>query len=85
MNYLSMRIVGSSQLLRTAVSTLIDQVLATPFFYIIWYYGIGILEGQPISDIRNQLKAELVPTILAAWRVWPFYTFLQMYFIPEPL
>ena len=47
MNHLSMRVVGSSQLLRTAVSTLIDQVLATPFFYIIWYYGIGILEGQP--------------------------------------
>ena len=85
MNHLSMRVVGSSQLLRTAVSTLIDQVLATPFFYIIWYYGIGILEGQPITDIRKQLKAELVPTILAAWRVWPFYTFLQMYFIPEPL
>jgi hypothetical protein len=84
-NYFSMYCIKESKFLRILLSTFIDQTTMTPLFYIIWYYCIGILESQTLKDIKQQVHDELIPTIISAWKVWPFYTFFQMYFLPEQL
>lgn len=84
-DYFSFYMVKQSKFLRTVLSTLIDQLTMTPLFYIIWFCCIGLLESNSLEDIRRQLNDELIPTIISAWKVWPFYTFFQMYFLPQQL
>ena len=79
------RLVGKSLFLRTIVGCFFDQVFFTPFFYVVWYFFIGLLEGKQIEEINVQLKEELRPTITAAWKLWAPYTFIQMYFLPPML
>ena len=32
---------------------------------------------------KDKVKRDLWPALVAAWRIWPFYTFISMYFLPE--
>ncbi len=78
---------GKSKFLQTCFLTLADQIVFNPFYYIFWFVCLGTLNGErtTIEEHVAYLKKVLVPTLLDALRVWPLYTFLSAYFLPEAL
>ena len=76
---------GRSLFLTTAINCALDQFLFNPFYYVVWMISFGYMAGsfESWEEATDKVKRDLWPAMLAAWRVWPFYTFISMYFLPE--
>ena len=76
---------GGSLFLTTAINCALDQFLFNPFYYVVWMISFGYMAGsfESWEEATDKVKRDLWPAMLAAWRVWPFYTFISMYFLPE--
>ena len=76
---------NGSLFLTTAINLRTRSVFFNPLYYIIWMISFGYLAGSFDSweEATDKVKRDLWPAMLAAWRIWPFYTFISMYFLPE--
>lgn len=56
----------------------LGTALNTTAFLII----MGILKGQPASQIGSNLRTELAPIVLAGYRVWPIASIISFTLVP---
>lgn len=68
--------------LDTAAQTAADQLLFAPVGIGMYFVGIGVLQGQNWQEIKSQLTAKYVPTLLNNWKVWPAFQMVNFYFVP---
>ena len=77
---------GLAGLLLEIYGYLIFAVLSSnDAYYVVWMISFGYMAGsfESWEEATDKVKRDLWPAMLAAWRVWPFYTFISMYFLPE--
>eukprot|EP00943_MAST-04B_sp_MAST-4B-sp1_P001479 g1479.t1 len=84
-NRVTPRFTGGSLFLTTAINCALDQFFFNPFYYVVWMISFGYMAGSFDSweEAKDKVKRDLWPALVAAWRIWPFYTFISMYFLPE--
>mmetsp|Transcript_1894 Transcript_1894/g.3774 ORF Transcript_1894/g.3774 Transcript_1894/m.3774 type:complete len:197 (-) Transcript_1894:34-624(-) len=62
---------GSTPFKSGLSKTLIDNFIHVPFFYTpSFYFTVGLLQGQSISEVWTTLRTEFVATVLPCWLLW---------------
>ncbi|KGN59408.1 protein sym-1 [Cucumis sativus] len=64
------------------VRLLLDQFIFTPVFIGVFLSGLLTLEGRP-SDIIPKLQQEWFSSVVANWKLWIPFQFLNFRFVPQ--
>lgn len=68
---------------RTIVKkVLADQLVASPVFLLIFFMGLGTLEGQVAQDSLKEFKTKFPVTWLVEWMFWPPAQAVNFYLLP---
>ncbi|XP_044754931.1 mpv17-like protein 2 [Coccinella septempunctata] len=59
-----------------------DQLLMGPACIMIFFTGLGLLEGKSLSNINDEIKSKFLIVYKMDWVVWPPTQFLNFYFVP---
>jgi len=62
----------------------IDQAIFSPFFYVVYYIYMGILNGT-LSTVPRQIRKELVATSIDSAKFWTVVQFFNFKFVPTEL
>ncbi|GAM25535.1 hypothetical protein SAMD00019534_087100 [Acytostelium subglobosum LB1] len=62
----------------------VDQLIFAPFINILFYTVLSLLDGKP-GAILIKLYFDLIPTLMASWKVWPLAQFINFKFVPPHL
>lgn len=47
-----------------------DQVSYGPFWFLVYFTFMAVLEGRGPASVREQLREEMVPAIVSSWGIW---------------
>lgn len=67
--------------LAVAAKVALDQLLQTPFGYALFFSFMKAAEGRPQDAVR-EVRAKLVPTLIANWYLWPAAQLLNFTLVP---
>eukprot|EP00879_Flechtneria_rotunda_P033957 GHRR01037890.1.p1 GENE.GHRR01037890.1~~GHRR01037890.1.p1 ORF type:complete len:236 (-),score=67.79 GHRR01037890.1:42-683(-) len=59
----------------------LDQLVQTPFGMALFFSLMKVLEGHP-QAVQQELKAKLMPGLLANWKLWPAAQLINFMVIP---
>jgi len=62
----------------------IDQVLFSPFFYVVYYVYMGLINGK-LHEVPRQISKELIPTSIDSAKFWTIVQFVNFKFVPVEL
>ncbi|XP_077286733.1 mpv17-like protein 2 [Arctopsyche grandis] len=69
-------------LLTVGRKIVVDQLIASPFCIILFFSGMGIMEGNTVKECGDELNEKFMTVYVADWCVWPPSQFINFYFIP---
>ena len=49
---------------------------------LLFYPAINIIEGKPMSQMFEDLKAKYIPTMIANYKLWPAANLVNFLFVP---
>lgn len=78
---------GAHPLLRTSVSTVLDTLLFSPVFYVLYFLFFGFFSGayKNLDEAVRDIKIKLLPAWSAGCKVWPIVNFVNMFVLPQRL
>lgn len=83
--YLSLsKLVSGSGAFNAGFRLLLDQFLFSPLFIGVFFASLLTLEGRS-SEILPKLKQDWVAAVLANWKLWIPFQFLNFLFVPQQL
>ncbi|ELT87101.1 hypothetical protein CAPTEDRAFT_150250 [Capitella teleta] len=59
-----------------------DQGVACPGFLLLFFGGMGLMEGQSQEEIKSEIKCKFVPLIIADCCFWPPMQAINFRFVP---
>jgi len=62
---------------------LLDQIIAAPFFALLFIYGADLLEGRSLSHCWAEFKDKFPQIYLFDWIIWPPTQFINFRYVPE--
>lgn len=62
-----------------------DQLLYAPFATAVFFLVIKMAEGNDIKYATDFVRANLLTTMVCAWKVWPFVDVVNFTFVPAHL
>jgi protein Mpv17 len=75
---------GVSQNVIVFKSMLYDQTVHASIFTIVFYYYMGLVNGNNVEDTTKDLKQKYWPTMLDNWKLWPAAVLINFKFVPIP-
>ena len=72
----------SRSLRSVAKKVVLDQCVAGPFLYVLFFSGAGALEGQSFREITQEIKEKFLTIFLLDLSVWPPAQFINFTFVP---
>ncbi|KAL6046324.1 Mpv17 / PMP22 [Balamuthia mandrillaris] len=70
---------------KTLAKVAVDQLVFGPIINVLFYTFLGVLEGKgPRANVSNT-RQNLWPTLRTSWKVWPFASLVNFYFVPPHL
>ena len=74
-------------LVRTGVSTVLDTLIFSPVFYVLYFLFFGFASGtyKNLSEAIEDIKVKLFPVWSAGTKVWPAANFFTMFLLPQKL
>lgn len=72
---------GKSGLAVVLIQLAIDQVIWSPFFFVVYYVYMAMLNGT-WGELHDKLTKELVPVSIASAKVWVPVQFITFKWIP---
>lgn len=61
----------------------LDQAVYSPLSQVVYLGGTGIFEGSSPKEIKEKIKKGFKPALLANYKIWPAFQFINFYFIPS--
>lgn len=61
---------------------MLDQLFASPLFGVIYFYGIGTLEGHSLQECSKDFKEKFWEFYKMDWMVWPGAQVVNFLFLP---
>jgi len=58
-----------------------DVLLFTPLSILVFFAGIGFMEGLTLSEIQQQINSSYLSTLRTSIAVWPLASLVNFYFI----
>ena len=68
----------ASMLLRVGV----DQIGFSPVGISLYFVVMGLMQGKPWPDIKQNWDNNFIPTLLVNWTVWPTFQAINFNLIP---
>lgn len=62
---------------------LLDQIVAAPFFALLFIYSADLLEGRSLSHCWAEFKVKFPEIYLFDWFIWPPTQFINFRYVPE--
>jgi hypothetical protein len=74
-------------LVRTSVSTILDTLIFSPVFYVLYFLFFGFVSGtyKTLQEAIEDIKVKLFPAWSAGTKVWPAANFITMFLLPQKL
>jgi hypothetical protein len=69
---------------RQAFSLALDQLVFAPFLNVLFISYLALFDNQA-SQIPNNLRRDLWPTLTKSWMVWPFTSYFNLNYVPSHL
>ncbi|ORX41333.1 hypothetical protein BCR36DRAFT_588114 [Piromyces finnis] len=60
----------------------LDQCVYSPLSQIVYLGGTGVFEGSSPKEIKEKIKVGFGPAIMANYKVWPAFQFINFNFVP---
>lgn len=76
------RLVPRKDLLGAVGKVAIDQAVMAPGFCASFFTAMGLMEGLSPAVVWEKLKAQMVPTLEANYKVWPAAQMVNLYLVP---
>ncbi|CAK1604318.1 unnamed protein product [Parnassius mnemosyne] len=61
----------------------LDQVIASPVFIVLFFYGMGILENKTREQNVQDVKRKFLPTFVGDCLFWPPVQYFNFYYLPN--
>lgn len=65
-----------------AKKILTDQLLIGPLCILLFFSGLGVLEGKSLDSINSEIKSKFLVVYKMDWVIWPPTQFINFYFVP---
>ncbi|XP_063216765.1 mpv17-like protein 2 [Bacillus rossius redtenbacheri] len=75
------RLVPQQHLYAVTKKVLWDQFVASPMCILIFFFGLGYLEGHNYGEITAEVKEKFLTVYLADWLVWVPAQYVNFYFL----
>lgn len=69
-------------ILNTVVKILIDQTLGSALNNLNFIMGMGLLKGLPWNEITQAVRKDVIPIVIAGWKVWPLVALVNFTMVP---
>jgi protein Mpv17 len=66
----------------TIKKVFVTQTVFGTFGCALFYFTLALTEGKSINKSVEEVRNKTWPTLLVAWRFWPFISFINFMFIP---
>ncbi|KAJ5669357.1 hypothetical protein N7462_010427 [Penicillium macrosclerotiorum] len=66
----------------TIIKVVIDQLIGGAWNAVVFITAMGLLRGQSLGLIRDQIRQEFWPIITAGLKLWPFVSILNFTVVP---
>jgi len=63
---------------------LCDQLIMAPVGLVVFFAGMGALEGQTWTQIKQRCRKDYVSLLLPNWLLWPAVSFINFTYVPQP-
>lgn len=65
--------------------TAADTLLFSPFFLVLFFSGMAIMNGGGMEEVKGDLRAKVPATWVACCNFWPFINIVSFSVVPPPL
>ncbi|XP_052800121.1 peroxisomal membrane protein 2-like [Mya arenaria] len=62
---------------------LIDRLIFTPPFIVLFLYVVTILEGQGSAEAVKKIREQFWTILKMNWKVWTIFTYININYIPQ--
>mmetsp|Transcript_341 Transcript_341/g.1146 ORF Transcript_341/g.1146 Transcript_341/m.1146 type:complete len:279 (+) Transcript_341:129-965(+) len=76
------RIAPSVRKRNIVIQLLLDQLIAAPLYIPPFFLAFGLLEGNALSAVTEQIRRDFWPTLKLTWYVWPFVQAVNITVVP---
>ncbi|KAG0592470.1 hypothetical protein KC19_1G254500 [Ceratodon purpureus] len=78
------KVVTATGFTGAAIRLVLDQFLFSPAFVALFFASLLTLEGRP-KDVVPKLKQDWKPAVIANWKLWIPFQFVNFLFVPQQL
>jgi protein Mpv17 len=72
----------SGPIANSLIKTAIDQTLTMAFWNAVYYTSMGLLQGENLEDVLQQVRDTAWPLLKTSWKLWPAAHIITYGFVP---